>query len=187
MAFSRTSIFTHCPYPRMSQDNTTPPPAPSPTPLPAEPRRPRPKARPRPRKTANPQPTEKVAEKEAFKLWLAMPSWERVPKSQQELAKRLNVDEGTLSDWKRIPGFKDEVTKLAKEWAQAFLPDVLGAMVHAAADRLGGTAADRKLFLQYVQDWAEKQQHDFAPGSVTFNRPTDGAKPANDKPQASPG
>ena len=97
------------------------------------------------------------------------------------------MDEATLSDWKHIPGFKDEVAKLAKEWAQAFLPDVLGAMVHAAADRLGGTAADRKLFLQDVQDWAEKQQHDITPGSVIFTRPTDGGhRPADNQPKAPP-
>jgi hypothetical protein len=117
-----------------------------------------------------------------------MPSWERVPKTQQELAKKIGVDEGTLSDWKRFPGFKDEVAKLAKEWAQSFLPDVLGAMVHAAADRLGGTAQDRKLFLQYVHDWAEKQQHELPPGMIIFNRPSDGgSKQANDQPQAPSG
>jgi hypothetical protein len=121
----------------------------------------RPHHKPRePRRTAKPQPTEKIAEKVAFKLWLAMPSWERDPQDQRALAKKLQVDEGTLSDWKRIPGFMDEVADLARQWARQFIPDVFGAMVHSAADRLGGTAQDRKLFLQYFQDWAPRERQE---------------------------
>lgn len=147
-------------------------------------------SKPTGRRTAKPQPTEKVAEKEAFKLWLAMPSWERVPQTQQDLAKVLHVDEGTLSDWKRTPGFKDEVSRLATEWARGFLPDVLGAMVHAAVDRLGGTAQDRKLFLQYVQDWAPKEatEHYLPAGTVIFTRSQDGGrKPKTDSAQTPSG
>lgn len=106
------------------------------------------------------RPTEKVAEKAAFKIWLATPSWLREPKFQQDLAKVLQVEESTLSDWKKTPGFQAEVDDLAMQWARGFFPDVVGAMVATAADRIGGTAKDRELFLRFFRDWAPKERQE---------------------------
>lgn len=109
-----------------------------------------------PKKVAN----KRVAEREAVKLWLAMPSWERQPKTQGLLAAKLGLSDTLISDWKIEPGFMDDVHRLARQWAKQFIPDVFGAMVHVAADRMGGTAQDRKLFLQYFEDWAPRERQE---------------------------
>jgi hypothetical protein len=41
----------------------------------------------------------KEREKLQFIEWLALPSWEREPKTQRQLAKKLRVNEVTLSEW----------------------------------------------------------------------------------------
>jgi len=47
--------------------------------------------------------SELTPEQMAFAEWLAIPSFERVPPTQKELAAQLNVSERTLKNWKKIP------------------------------------------------------------------------------------
>lgn len=118
-----------------------------------------------------------------------MPSDLRDPQEQQQLAELLKVDPSTLSDWKLEPGFMDEVILLAKQRARASTVDVIHALRRSATSYgLTGASADRKLWLQYMENFAEKQQHELPPGSIIFTRPPDGgSKQANDKPQAPSG
>lgn len=68
----------------------------------------------------------------AFQAWLALPASAREPRSQQALAHQLEVDESTLSDWKRKPGFHEAVYRLARERIMGALVPVLEAQVKEA-------------------------------------------------------
>jgi hypothetical protein len=63
-----------------------------------------------------------------FMVWLALPKAERKPTTQQKLALEIGVDQATLSDWKRIPGFRDEVNRMAREFVKDDVPEVLGTI-----------------------------------------------------------
>lgn len=85
-----------------------------------------------------------------FQAWLALPKKLRRPKTQRAFAKQIGKDEGTLSDWKHLPGWHDAVRDLALELLKESIPDVLGEVV-AAAKSADGSVQDRKLFLEIVE------------------------------------
>ena len=118
----------------------------------------------------------KVAEREAFKQWLALPVELREPKEQRELAEALHVDPATLSDWKLESGFMDEVVRLAKAWARQYTPDVIHALQQSATMiGMPGASSDRKLWLQYMEKFAERQEHTGPDGSpLIIERSPDG-------------
>jgi len=97
----------------------------------------------------------KVDEFLRFIEWISLPTSEREPKTQVELAGKLKVDIATLSDWKKVDGFWDEVRSKRKEWGQNKVSNVLLGLYGRA---LTGTAAEVKLFLQYVDEFVEKSQ-----------------------------
>jgi hypothetical protein len=55
---------------------------------------------------------------EAFSEWMAYPKQARDPKTQVEFSKKYEVNEGTLSDYKKKPEFwkKVENNKLKLQW-----------------------------------------------------------------------
>jgi len=55
------------------------------------------------------------ANQKKFMLWLALPSDQRLPLTQGMLARELSLDDGTLSEWKRLSGFWDAVNALVEE------------------------------------------------------------------------
>lgn len=91
-----------------------------------------------------------------FVMWCALPSKIRSPKTQGELAEQLGVHETTLSDWKRKEDYPDLVRKFIKEWARDRTSDVVDA-IYQGAISVGdkGQAANAKLWLQWVDEWAE--------------------------------
>ncbi|MHA1225141.1 MAG: phBC6A51 family helix-turn-helix protein [Candidatus Hodarchaeales archaeon] len=106
-------------------------------------------------KQAKKERIEKWEEFEKFVRWMALPSPVREPQTQLELAKELGVDFTTLSRWKRVEGFWEEVGKIRKEWGRERTPTViLGLYKKAIAE---GNAAEVKLWLKYFEDWDEKQ------------------------------
>ncbi len=64
-----------------------------------------------------------------FQVWLALPSSERVPKTQKELAKVIGVDEATLWRWKQLPGWNDAVYELGAAQIVGELVPILHAQV----------------------------------------------------------
>jgi hypothetical protein len=94
------------------------------------------------------------AEYEEFIIWMALPEFYRVPKTQRELAEKFGVGEDTLSEWKQREGFWEAVERKRKEWGKERTPNViLGLYRKAVRD---GNAAEAKLWLQYFEGWAEK-------------------------------
>ena len=64
----------------------------------------------------------------ATQIWLAMSKEERMPRTQRELAKLLNVNEMTISRWKKLPGFQEEVTAIARSFLVVDLPEIYAAL-----------------------------------------------------------
>lgn len=63
-----------------------------------------------------------------FMAWLALPKAAREPKLQRDLAKEIGVDESTLSDWKKLDGFRDATNKFARELLKDDVPEVYGTI-----------------------------------------------------------
>lgn len=63
-----------------------------------------------------------------FIAWLALPKAQRMPKTHQLLAQQIGVHQDTLTDWKRMPGFMDDVNTLARELVKHDIADVLGVI-----------------------------------------------------------
>lgn len=94
-----------------------------------------------------------VYEREQFKSWLASPKKFRKPATQSEVAKQLDVAQMTLSKWKDDPDFMDGVVKLARKRARKHTPFVIEALREGVAR---GNVRAMKLWLQYVEEWSEK-------------------------------
>jgi len=96
------------------------------------------------------------AEYQEFIIWMALPEFYRVPKTQGELAQKFGVGEDTLSEWKQREGFWEAVEKKRREWGKERTPNViLGLYRKAVKD---GNAAEAKLWLQYFEEWTEKSK-----------------------------
>jgi hypothetical protein len=65
-------------------------------------------------------------EQERFIAWLALPKAQRTPKTQQALAKEIDIASETLTRWKSLPGFMDAVNALARELVKHDVAEVLG-------------------------------------------------------------
>lgn len=123
-------------------------------------------------------------------MWTALPQTTRTPSTQEELAKKLGVNEVTLSVWKRRPDFWDQVRAFIKEWAKDSTAEIIQAIKKGAL-MVGekGQAANARLWLQYVEDWAEKkdislydaEKEQRAKSLVDVYNLFDDNKPANSK------
>jgi hypothetical protein len=77
----------------------------------------------------NPSSTEKwTATQLRFVAWLALPKAQRQPKTHMLLAREIGVHQDTLTDWKRLPGFMDDVNALARELVKHDIADILGVI-----------------------------------------------------------
>lgn len=100
-----------------------------------------------------------------FQAWLALPTAARDPKSQKELARQLEHDPATLSDWKRIPGFADAVYDLAMEVIKGDLVPILHAIKREA---LKGNLPHAQWLFEVTGKHVPttRQQHANAPGEA---------------------
>lgn len=100
-----------------------------------------------------------------LQAWLALPSSAREPRSQRELAKQLERDEATLSDWKRLPGFADAVYALALDHVKHALVPVLYAQVREAKR---GSLPHAQWVFEVTGLWTptSRQQHGNVPGET---------------------
>lgn len=68
----------------------------------------------------------------AFQAWLALPPSVREPRAQRDLARQLERDPATLSQWKKLPGWHEAVYALAVRHVVSRLPAALLAQVRQA-------------------------------------------------------
>lgn len=96
------------------------------------------------------------ANQERFIEWLALPTSDRVPATQQELAEVFGVRAETLTRWKRLDGLVDDARTRARKRIQEHAPDVYGAI---AKEAINGSAPHAKLFLDLMGDLVQKVEH----------------------------
>ena len=84
---------------------------------------------------------------EAAALWMALPRKMRDPKTQGELAQKLQVHPDSISDWKKRDGFWAKVVTYRDIWVREEISDVVQGLFKKAKY---GAAAEVKLFLQFV-------------------------------------
>lgn len=94
-----------------------------------------------------------TAQKEHFKLWLATPSNERSPRTQQELAEQIGVHPVTLSKWKDRD-FMNSVVELVREDMRQHTADVVLSIVQSAKQ---GSYQHARLFLEYAERWSKAE------------------------------
>lgn len=90
-----------------------------------------------------------------FQEWLALPKYDRFPPTQQLLAEKMGLDNGTLSRWKRLDGWQEEVNSIAQSHLGAAVPEVMGALRREAEK---GSFQHIKLFLEVLGLHVEKQE-----------------------------
>lgn len=95
------------------------------------------------------------ARKVAFLDFLAIPRSLR-KNDQKDFAREIQVTPQTLSEWKKLPGFTDELTRRIRENAKNDAADVIQALGKRAKS---GDPTAIKLWMQYVMGWTEKTVH----------------------------
>jgi len=85
--------------------------------------------------------------------WLALPSVERKPNTQEELAVLIGVNPATLSRWKQLAGFMGEVKRLIRDELADDIADIYGALRKEAK---GGSFQHIKLALELTGDYVQK-------------------------------
>lgn len=63
-----------------------------------------------------------------FAEWLALPSFERIPKKQQELAAQLHVTEQTLCNWKKLPEIWQVRDEAMDSIGKELVPEAIGTL-----------------------------------------------------------
>lgn len=94
-----------------------------------------------------------------FITWTALPTSERHPRTQKELAAKFNLSEWTLSQWKLRDGFWIEVGKLRKEWGKDKTPEVLAGLLEKAK---AGDASAARLWLEFVENHTTRNKADIS-------------------------
>ena len=94
----------------------------------------------------------KKLEFQEFVEWMGLPMNLREPRNQKELAKKIGVDDATLSDWKKIEGFWDEVRKLRRVWVQGKVSNILLGLYGKA---LKGDVGAAKMLMEYSNEFVE--------------------------------
>lgn len=129
----------------------------------------------------------KLTEFQEFIEWVSLPSGLREPTTQKELAKKFGVDNATLSDWKKVEGFWDEVKKKRQLWVQDKVSNVLYGVYNKA---LTGDVNAAKLLMGYANEFTEtteikhKIERDLTPEEKEqLNKALEYAKGQNTKQQ----
>ncbi len=102
--------------------------------------------------------------KVAFLDFLATPKQER-GLMQKEFAEKIQVSEQTLSEWKKLDGFQEELIKLVRKNSLSQASDIINGLAMKAAT---GDAPAAKLWMQIVLGWSEKTTHQVQPIPISI-------------------
>lgn len=89
----------------------------------------------------------------SFVKWYALPKEVKKIKTHTEFAQKFGVHIDTLTDWKNLPGFYDEVAIYHFNEMQRFMSDVGYAVVNSAKR---GSAKSQELFFKIYMKWSDK-------------------------------
>lgn len=96
----------------------------------------------------------KEPEYKAFVEWAAKPTPLKAEKTAKEFAEKWGVTPETLTRWKKKEYFWRDVGEARIAWAKDKTSDVVHGLFKRASTR--GEAAEVKLWMQLIEDWAEK-------------------------------
>lgn len=94
-----------------------------------------------------PEGLQKAGEFLLFCQWSARPKDVRTPKDQKEFAEEFNLDEATLSLWKRTEQFEWNRRLFIRQWLGDDLPDVMNTVKKGA---LRGNPSHIDTFLRWL-------------------------------------
>jgi hypothetical protein len=100
-----------------------------------------------------------------FQEWLAEPPTERDPITQKRLAEELHVHETTLSRWRHLPGFDEEVQALVLAHIGDALSEVMGAFKSEAKK---GSFNHQRMYFEMLGIYTPSEKHDFD-GDITIH------------------
>jgi|GEM_PF-2152458 len=93
----------------------------------------------------------------AFIKFYSLPSIYRQGKygyrTEQDFAKKYNLCQDTLTDWKKRKEFNNDVDIQLAKWGSDKTPDVIAALYRTILK--DGKASEVKLWLQYIKRWKE--------------------------------
>jgi len=99
---------------------------------------------------------DRVVEKDKLLLFIkfcSIPKEVRELKTQREFSEKFGIGMDTLSNWKSIAGFWDEVSIYHKNEMKRFMNDVGMGILKSAKK---GNPKASELYLKYYMDWSEK-------------------------------
>ena len=85
--------------------------------------------------------------------WFVLPSQLRNPKTQKALSEELGVTENTMTNYKQMPMFWEEVMFQQKHHFMGDLSDIVYGLTASAKT---GNAKSAKLLFQFILEWSEK-------------------------------
>lgn len=85
--------------------------------------------------------------------WLATPRFDRTPPTQELLAKKLGINDRTITRWKQEPELLEAINKRARELLSSDLPEIYGALRREAVK---GSYQHIKLSLEMTGEYTEK-------------------------------
>ena len=98
--------------------------------------------------------------------WLSMPRVSRSPPTQELLADDMGVNWRTLTRWKKLPGWMEEVNRIARAGLERGLPDVYGALLREAAK---GSIHHIRTVLELVGELGPEVQDGRTQIAIVFN------------------
>lgn len=105
------------------------------------------------------------ADQRKFMLWLATSEIDRTPIRQGQLAKDMGHAEATLSDWKNMPGFIDEVNKLVDEHLGDDYAEIMDAFKREAKK---GSFNHQKMYMEMMGKYTSRQQIEVSGGPIAI-------------------
>lgn len=101
------------------------------------------------------------ADQRKLMIWLATPEIDRTPLRQYTLAAEMGHDGATLSDWKNMPGFMDEVNKLVDEHMADDYAEIMEAFKREAKR---GSFNHQKTYFEMIGRYTPRQQVELSGG-----------------------
>jgi hypothetical protein len=92
--------------------------------------------------------------------WMALPRDERKPTTMAQFAKQCGLHRDTLSDWKNLPGFWDEVSMYRSSYFRKYSSDVFYGLVKAAKT---GNPKAIELFAKIFEGYGDKERPEIYP------------------------
>jgi hypothetical protein len=94
----------------------------------------------------------------AFVYWSATFEPNRDPKSHGALAEQLHLNQATLSHWKLMPQFAEDVIRNVKENMKLMAPNVMQGWAYRIPK--DGSAADARFFAEFVLGFKSAQRYE---------------------------